>query len=109
MESKTIYSIFSYALSFILANSGAISFKTNPELWPIGLSFLTSSFLILYFLSYIAKINENETDLKKVKEDIEEVKKQIELNWKILNTLKDNKLIEEINKIVKNEQKRIFR
>jgi len=106
MEKKTIYTLSSYALSFILANSGAISFKTNPELWPISLSFIANGFLILYFLSYISKINENEKEIKEIEKEINKLKQHIEINEKVLNSLRDNRLIKDIKKILENQTKK---
>ena len=96
MNLKTIYTLFSYGLSFVLANSGLISFRTNPDFWPIGLSFIVSSFIILYFLSYISKINENEEGLIDVKKDINELKQNTEIDRKLLNTIKDIILLQKL-------------
>lgn len=98
MKIKTIYTLFSYILSFILANSGIISFKTNPEFWPIGLSFVVSSFLILYFLSYISKISENEEDIASIKKEIGSLKQTYEIDRKLLNTIKNIVLLNNIKK-----------
>lgn len=98
MKVKIIYTLFSYALSLVLANSGVISFKTNPEFWPIGLSFVASSFLILYFLNYLSKINENENNIQNIKEEIQTLKQEIYANEKLLNTIKDVILIKNIKK-----------
>ncbi len=98
MEIRTIYTLFSYILSFVLANSGVISFKTNPEFWPIGLSLIVSGFLVLYFLSNISKIKENEEEINNLKKEVKLITQNIQADEKLLNTLKDIILLKKMNK-----------
>ncbi|MFA5173922.1 MAG: hypothetical protein WC438_01950 [Candidatus Pacearchaeota archaeon] len=98
MDKTTIYNLFSYLLSFILANSGIIALRTDPKLWPIGISLVVNGFLVLYFLNHVSTINENAQKIEELKKDNEKINQNIELNEKLLNTLKDIKLLENIKK-----------
>jgi len=60
----------------------------------------------LYFLSYISKINENEKEIKEIEKEINKLKQHIEINEKVLNSLRDNRLIKDIKKILENQTKK---
>ncbi len=60
----------------------------------------------MYFLSYISKINENEKEIKEIEKEINKLKQHIEINEKVLNSLRDNRLIKDIKKILENQTKK---
>jgi len=54
---------------------------------------------MVYFSSYTSQINENEEKIKDIKEEIENIKNKIELNEKVLNTIKDIVILNKVSKI----------
>ena len=81
-----ISSIITFAISF---------YPKINDLWKIILLVVALALLITtYFFSYTGALD-------KIEKEIDKLEKQQELNWKILNTLTNNKLLEGINKLLK--------
>lgn len=98
MKPNAIYVIFGGIFSFVLANYGIISLKKNPDMSLFGIMSIILSFVIVYFLSYISKIGENEEKIEEINKEMIIIKKNNEVNEKLLNTLKDIILLRGIKK-----------
>lgn len=103
---KIIYFVVNAILSIILADLGIFVFSENKA---IGIITILIAIILIYFSFHAFQISKNEKDIKEIKKEIETIKQNIDFNWKVLNSLTNNKLIDKINKILKNEQERIIR
>ncbi len=97
-KNKVTYFITNAVLSIILSNLGWIIIPENKS---VGIITIMIAFILLYFSFKAFQIKKNEEAISSIKEDIKVLKQNQEMNWKLLNTYMDNKLIDKINKILK--------
>tara|TARA_Y100000034_G_C6617755_1_gene269203 strand:+ start:38 stop:355 length:318 start_codon:yes stop_codon:yes gene_type:complete len=85
-------------LPAILVFVGTRLINTIPEQPYIGGSVILIAFLSLYFSFYALKIRDNEKNLREINEKMIKMQKETEINEKLLNSLRDISLLEEIKK-----------
>ena len=76
--------IIGYILPIILANLGGILI---PENILLGISIVVLAFLIFYLTSHISQIKTNQDSIAKIEEEIVDMKKEVEIDRKLLNTI----------------------
>jgi hypothetical protein len=99
-----LYQIGGYIFALVLADIGSIGLKKFPEYNLIDFSLIILGFILAYFSNYISKINRNEEEIEEVKGDIKKLKQNLEIDEKLLNTIKDIILLEN-NKDILNKLK----
>ena len=77
--------------TLVSINAWLITLYKYPEYWPVVLSIIIGGFLLILFSNYTFQINKN-------KEDIKDIKREIETNEKLLYTLKDILIIRKMHK-----------
>jgi len=87
--SKIIYFVINAIFSIILSNFGFIVFPENRY---IGIITVFIAFILLYFSFYAFQIRKNE-------EKIMEMENKLETDEKLLNTIKDIVILNQVKKI----------
>jgi len=77
--------------TLISVNAGFITLFKYPEYWLVVLSIIIGGFLLILFSDYTSQINKN-------KKEIDNIKKEMKTNEKLLYTLKDILIIKKMNK-----------
>jgi len=93
--------LLSSIFAFVLANLGGVIIKDFPDKPYLGIITIILAFILVYFCSYILQIRNNKSEIEDLSEEVDKIKRQIEMDEKLLNTIKDIKLLE--NKKRKNE------
>lgn len=102
MKKETKDLALNLILSVILTNFGLFVYKENKA---ISILTILIAITFIYFSFHVIQIKRNEKDIIKLNEKIRYLDENIKMNWKVLNTLTNNRLIENINKILKNQKK----
>jgi len=100
-KNKVIYFIANALLSIILSNLGIIALPENKA---IGILTIIIAFILLYLSFKTFQIKKNEEEIKEIKNNLKTLKQNQEINWKLLNSFIDNKLIDKINKLLKENE-----
>ncbi len=85
--------IASAIFSIIIGSIGGRIIK--DDIW-IGLSWILIAFLIVYFSSYFTQIKANEDSIKGIDNKIKEINQYIEIQGKLLNTIKEIVILKKI-------------
>lgn len=85
--------IIDYIFPLVILNLG---FIIIPKDLFIGIAIIVLAFLIFYFARNISQIKTNEDSINEIKKELNNFKKEIEIDKKLLNTLKDIILVKSI-------------
>lgn len=95
---QNIPNITSYILALIISNLGISLIKQKPEFILIGIISIILGFIIVYFTTYMNQINKNEEEISNLFQEMDSLKKNIEINEELLNTIKDIVILNKISK-----------
>lgn len=99
---KNIYSIvnviISAAISIVIIEIGTLMLKELKDRPIIGALIILLGFLLLYFSFYTTQIKTNQDEINDLKEEIEKIKNNEITKEKILNTIKDIVLLNNVKK-----------
>ncbi len=99
-KSQIIFLFVNLIFSFALTNLGILVYDENKA---IGLISILIAITLIFLSFYVIRIKQNQKDIEEINKKIKTINEKLDLNWQILNTLKDNKLLGNINKLLKNE------
>lgn len=86
---KIIPLIAQYALPFAISQFGVLLLKELPKQPYLGILTIILSFILLYFTAYLIQIKENQERIKEIGEEIDKIKQNEEIKEKLLNSIKD--------------------
>lgn len=95
-KSKIIFLIIDLIFAIILTNLGLFVYKENKA---ISVLTILISVVLIFFSFYAIQIKKNEKKIESLEEQIKDINKNIELDEKLLNTLKDICVLNKVKKI----------
>ena len=99
-QKKLLYLIINALISIITSNLGILALPENKY---IGILTILIAFIFLYLSFKTFQITKNEKNIEEIQKEIKLLKQHQKINWKLLNTYSDNKLVEKINKLLKDK------
>jgi len=100
LSTKVVFFFSNLFLSSLLAGLGIFVFSENKA---ISIITILIAFTLIFFTFYTFQIHKNQIDLEEVKNKLKLIERKIDIDWKVLNSMLDNKLIEKINELLNKE------
>ena len=87
--SSFLYFILTALFSLVLANFGALVIRDFPEKPYLGIAIIVLAFLLIFFADAIFRIKDNTKQIKEIVDKVENIDRNLELDEKLYNTVKD--------------------